>query len=261
MTGLTFFHPLIAQWFRERLGTPTDVQLKAWAEIVRGRHVLITAPTGCGKTLAAFLWSIHQLITGQWPAGGIRVVYVSPLKALNNDVQRNLLRPLAELENLFARSGSPFPDISVLTRSGDTPGEERRRMLRRPPEILITTPESLNLLLLSRNSRPLLAGIRTVILDEIHAVAGTKRGTHLVTAVERLVPLSGEFQRLALSATVNPAARIAAFIAGARLLDNGGYEKRDVVIVRSGLAKTYDLSISFPVRAKDCAPRAPAGRP
>jgi ATP-dependent Lhr-like helicase len=180
------------------------VQEKAWPEIAQNRHVLVTAPTGCGKTLAAFLWAINQLITGAWPSGKVRVLYVSPLKALNNDVQRNLLKPLFELRELFSKAGERFPDISVLTRSGDTPAEERRRMVRRPPEILITTPESLNLLLSSRSGRSLLDGIATVVLDEIHAVAGTKRGTHLITAVDRLVPLCGEFQRIALSATINP---------------------------------------------------------
>ncbi len=220
-SGLSLFHPLIKQWFSEQVGRPTDVQEKAWPEISRGRHVLVTAPTGCGKTLAAFLWALNQLVTGAWSGGTVRVLYISPLKALNNDVQRNLLKPLAELRDTFDRAGTAFPAISVLTRSGDTPGGERRRMVRRPPEILITTPESLNLLLSSRSGRGMLTGIATVILDEIHAVVGTKRGTHLITAVDRLVPLCGDFQRIALSATVNPAERVAEFVGGFRKIGIG----------------------------------------
>ena len=122
-SSLSYFHPLIQQWFSEKVGAPTDVQEKAWPEIVKGRHVLVTAPTGCGKTLAAFLWGLNQLIIGTWPKGKVRVLYISPLKALNNDVQRNLLKPLAELKETFSRAGETFPEISVLTRSGDTPGE------------------------------------------------------------------------------------------------------------------------------------------
>ena len=251
--GFSSFHPLIRQWFRERLGFPTDIQAQAWTAIARGEHVLVTAPTGCGKTLAAFLWGLHQLITGAWPAGQVRVLYVSPLKALNNDIQRNVLRPLAELTQVFRTAGAGFPDISVSTRSGDTPGEERRKMARRPPEILITTPESLNLLLTSRSGRSLLTGIATVILDEIHAVAGTKRGTHLITAVDRLVLLSGEFQRIALSATVNPPGRIADFFGGYRLEGRGAgsrYEKRPVTVIRSALEKAYEIKVSFPPAAE-----------
>ena len=117
---LTLFHPLIGRWFTERIGTPTDVQAKAWPEIAAGRHVLVTAPTGTGKTLTAFLWAINQLVAGVWELGGVRVLYVSPLKALNNDVRRNLLRPLAELGEAFAAAGQPMPQIRVFTRSGDT---------------------------------------------------------------------------------------------------------------------------------------------
>ena len=249
VSSLSFFHSLIQKWFREKVGVPTDVQEKAWPEIASGRHVLVTAPTGCGKTLAAFLWALNQLITHAWPGGNIRVLYVSPLKALNNDVRRNLLKPLAELKEVFSRAGEPFPDISVLTRSGDTPSDERRKMVRNPPEILITTPESLNLLLTSASGREMLRGIQTVILDEIHAVAATKRGTHLITAVDRLVLLSGEFQRIALSATVNPVERVADFAGGYRWLGKGKnsrYEKRPVSIVRSEQTKKFELKVAFP---------------
>jgi ATP-dependent helicase Lhr and Lhr-like helicase len=253
-TSLTLFHHLIKQWFSEKVGSPTDIQEKTWPEIAKGRHVLVTAPTGCGKTLAAFLWSINQLVTGVWAGGKVSVLYISPLKALNNDVQRNLLKPLGELHDYFNRAGAPFPEIRVFTRSGDTPGEERRRMIRKPPEILITTPESLNLLLTSRSGRSILTGIVTVILDEIHAVVGTKRGTHLITAVDRLVPLCGEFQRIALSATANPAERVAEFVGGFRKIGKGKdshFEKRAVSLIQSRQAKTYEISVSFPADARE----------
>jgi ATP-dependent helicase Lhr and Lhr-like helicase len=252
--GLSLFHPLIKQWFWEKFGTPTDIQEKAWPEIAAHHHVLVTAPTGCGKTLAAFLWSINLLVSGVWTGGKVRVLYISPLKALNNDVQRNLIKPLGELREYFTRTGTVFPQINVLTRSGDTPGEERRRMVRRPPEILITTPESLNLLITSRSGRSLLTGIATVILDEIHAVVGTKRGTHLITAVDRLVPLCGDFQRIALSATVNPAEKIAEFVGGFRKIGQGRdshFEKRRVSVIRSRQAKTYEIVVSFPPDARE----------
>jgi ATP-dependent helicase Lhr and Lhr-like helicase len=249
--SLNYFHPIIQQWFADKIGTPTAIQNKAWPLIQEGRHVLVTAPTGCGKTLTAFLWALHQLIRGAWETGQTRVLYISPLKALNNDIQRNLLTPLAELQDLFAAKGTPMPEIRVFTRSGDTPPHERQRMLRRPPEILITTPESLNILLTSSNALPLLTGIKTVILDEIHAVVGSKRGTHLITAVDRLVPLAGEFQRIALSATVKPLDLVARFVGGYRQTGPETYAPRSVVTVASRDAKTYDLKIDFPEDARE----------
>ncbi len=251
---LEIFHPFIRQWFLEKVGTPTDIQKKAWPAIAKGRNVLVTAPTGCGKTLAAFLWGINQLVQGAWPMGALRILYISPLKALNNDVQRNLHQPLFELLQVFSRAGQVFPDIRALTRSGDTPGEERRKMARKPPEILITTPESLNLLLSSHTGRGMLTGISTVILDEIHAVVGTKRGTHLITAVDRLVPLCGEFQRIALSATINPPEKVAEFVGGYRLFKEGKdarYELRQISIIRSLAAKAYDLKVVFPADTQE----------
>jgi ATP-dependent helicase Lhr and Lhr-like helicase len=239
------FHPLISKWFKERLGEPTDVQLQAWSEVMQQRHVLVTAPTGSGKTLAAFLWAINQLITGAWPCGETRVLYVSPLKALNNDVRRNLIAPLEDLHDYFTKAGAAFPALNVQTRSGDTPGNERRRMLRHPPEILITTPESLNILLTSKSSRSTLTGVATVILDEIHAVAGSKRGTHLITAVERLTLLSGEFQRIALSATVRPMEKVADFVGGLKQIGHE-YRRRPVSIVRGERSKRFSLLISAP---------------
>ena len=148
--ALELFHPLVRQWFSEQVGTPTDVQAAAWPRIAAGDDVLVTAPTGSGKTLTAFLWALDRLVSSDWPENSTSVLYVSPLKALNNDIRRNLLTPLEELRQLFEKTGAPFPNIRALTRSGDTPQQDRRRMLRQPPEILITTPESLNLLLSSQ---------------------------------------------------------------------------------------------------------------
>jgi ATP-dependent Lhr-like helicase len=256
--SLDLFHPLVAGWFRERVGTPTASQEAAWPAIARGEHVLVTAPTGSGKTLAAFLWALDRLITGKWEGGRTRVLYVSPLKALNNDIQRNLLAPLAGLEEAFRSAGEAFPEIRVETRSGDTPQSARQRMLRRPPEILITTPESLNLMLSSRSGRAVLDSLAAVTLDEIHTVVASKRGVHLITAVERLVPLSGEFQRIAMSATVKPMEAVAEFVGGFRLeaaAGGGGprYVARPVMIIRSGESKAYDLRVVRPESGKEAA--------
>jgi ATP-dependent Lhr-like helicase len=248
--ALSLFHPQVQKWFAEEVGTPTDVQRRAWPEIAAGRHVLVTAPTGTGKTLAAFLWALHRFFTGELPTGATRVLYVSPLKALNTDVRRNLQEPLAALTERFRAAGVAVPEIRALTRSGDTPSSERQKMVRRPPEILITTPESLNILLTSQGGRTLLTGIETVILDEIHAVAGGKRGTHLITAVERLARLAGEFQRIALSATVRPLATVAEFVGGLEQIPAAGggwtYRKRPVTVVRSESQKVYELEVRFP---------------
>jgi ATP-dependent Lhr-like helicase len=250
--ALSIFHPLVQSWFQNRFKCETDIQAKAWPVIAKGHHVLITAPTGSGKTLTAFLWALDQLITGKLGKGATRVMYVSPLKALNNDIQRNLLAPLDELQHDFERSNLLFPTIRVLTRSGDTPQSERRRMLRQPPEILITTPESLNLMLSSKGGRSIFGQIAVVILDEIHALISEKRGTYLMTAVERLVPLAGEFQRIALSATVKPDEAAAAFVGGFRLkqgLYDPEYLLRKVETVRSSTRKPYHITIQLPVEA------------
>ncbi len=249
---LLLFHPLVAGWFRDSVGSPTAAQARAWPAIARGEHVLVTAPTGSGKTLAAFLWALDRLITGKWTGGRTRVLYISPLRALNNDIQRNLLGPLAALEDVFRTAGAPFPELRVETRSGDTPQAARQRMLRRPPEILITTPESLNLLLSSKSGRSVLDSLATVILDEVHTVVSGKRGVHLITAVDRLAPLAGEFQRIAMTATVRPLETVADYIGGLRLDPTGAgprFVPRPVTIIESREEKSYELKVVRPETA------------
>jgi len=246
---LDIFHPLIRKWFAEKVGVPTEVQRLAWPAIASGEHVLATAPTGSGKTLAAFLWAIDRLATGAWERGRTSVLYVSPLRALNNDVRKNLLAPLAGIAEYFSMAGGVFPEVQVLTRSGDTPQSERRAMLRRPPEILITTPESLNILLLNDGGRRVISTVKTVILDEIHALAGSKRGTHCITAVEWMVPLCGEFRRVALSATVRPLEEVAAFAGGYELVaaaEGAEYRPRRVRIIEAPSEKRFEVSVEFP---------------
>ncbi len=243
------FHPLLSNWFCSTYDKPTDIQEKAWPLIADENHVLVTAPTGSGKTLTAFLWAINQLITQTFKPGNVRVLYISPLKALNNDIRRNLITPLNSLKAYFNIEKEYFPDIGVETRSGDTPAANRRKMLRTPPEILITTPESLNLLLSSGGGRNLLRGLKTVILDEIHGVINTKRGIHLMSAVERLVFLSGEFQRIILSATVKPLDIVASFAGGYQLKGDvryASYIPRKVIPVTSTTSKQYELTVDYP---------------
>ena len=251
------FHPVIRDWFLSTFNHPTDVQEQAWPLIAANRHLLVTAPTGSGKTLTAFLWAINQLASGQWQTGSCRVLYVSPLKALNNDVQQNLIRPLEAIRGQFEAARLPFPRIQVMTRSGDTPQSERRKMSLHPPEILITTPESLNLLLSSKSGIAMLHRIKTVILDEIHACAGTKRGVHLITAVDRLVMLSGEFQRIALSATLKDVEAIKEMIGGYTLsgpFHDPVYQPRPVVFIRSRMEKPLKVKICFPERPDPVQP-------
>ncbi|MBN1410139.1 MAG: DEAD/DEAH box helicase [Spirochaetales bacterium] len=246
---LGLFNPVIREWMQSVYPSPTDIQTRAWPVIAEGRHALITAPTGMGKTLTAFLWAINQLVTGTWKTGGIRVLYISPLKALNSDIRVNLTEPLTQVRKSFEKKGLTLPAIRVALRSGDTPAYERQKILKNPPEILITTPESLNLLLCSPKARDILCSLKTVILDEIHSIAASKRGAHLLSAVERLVLLSGEFQRIALSATVKPLERIADFVGGFKMSSAGGeikYMKRPVEIVQSPSRRKMEINVTFP---------------
>ncbi|MFI6537255.1 ATP-dependent helicase [Nonomuraea sp. NPDC050547] len=216
MSSLAHFSPLTSQWFTGAFVAPTAAQEGAWASIARGDNTLVVAPTGSGKTLAAFLWSLDRLATRAQEAKGTKVLYVSPLKALAVDVERNLRAPLAGMKQTARRLGLPVPEISVSIRSGDTPADERRRFATKPSDILITTPESLFLLLTSQ-AREALRGVETVIVDEVHAVAATKRGAHLALSLERLdALLERPAQRIGLSATVRPVSEVAAFLGGAR---------------------------------------------
>src|SRR5215469_807492 len=225
MEPLELFRPETRAWFERNFAAPTPAQAKGWPAIAGGGHVLIQAPTGSGKTLAAFLSAIDRLTAS--PGHGLRVLYVSPLKALNYDVERNLRGPLAGLRS----------ELRVAVRTGDTPQKERAAMLREPPDVLITTPESLVLLLTSR-ARELLRSVDTLILDEVHAVAGTKRGAHLALSVERLEEIAAQpVQRIGLSATQRPLEEIGRFVSGGRPIE----------IVDAGVAKELDLEVVVPV--------------
>src|ERR1043166_8408585 len=225
MEPLEVFRPETRAWFERNFASPTPAQEKGWPAIAGGGHVLIQAPTGSGKTLAAFLSAIDRLTAE--PGHGLRVLYVSPLKALNYDVERNLRGPLAGLQS----------DLRIAVRTGDTPQRERAQMLREPPDVLITTPESLFLLLTSA-AREMLRTVRTLILDEVHAVAGTKRGAHLALSCERLDRLVGSpVQRVGLSATQRPLEEIGRFVSGGR----------PIRLVDAGTAKELDLQVVVPV--------------
>jgi ATP-dependent Lhr-like helicase len=215
------FHPLVWQWFTQRFSAPTEAQTLGWPYIAAGTHTLIAAPTGSGKTLAAFMVCIDRLVR-QWVDGTLpnetEVVYVSPLKALSNDIQRNLQTPLQEIAELAANNGFPPCPIRTAVRTGDTPAAERQAMLKKPPHILVTTPESLYLLLTSPKSREKLRTVKTVIVDEIHALARDKRGSHLTLSLERLAALcDSPPTRIGLSATQKPMEEIAAFLVGSNL--------------------------------------------
>ena len=245
---LTRFHPLVSAWFSEELGEPTAPQSDGWGHIAEGHDTLIAAPTGSGKTLAAFLWAIDQLVQAA-RAGELRdetsVIYVSPLKALANDIQKNLQEPLAAIRRRAADAGEDFPEIRVVVRSGDTSARERDLMIRRPPHILITTPESLFILLTAERSRRFLRTARTVIVDEIHAVAGDKRGAHLALSLERLDALTGgRAQRIGLSATQKPIREIAALLVGTGRQDDAGDPGCKIVDI--GHRRAWELTIEVP---------------
>src|SRR3712207_2716805 len=225
MDALAVFSEQTRTWFASNFDGPTPAQERGWPAIASGKHTLIQAPTGSGKTLAAFLYGIDRL-TAQ-PGEGLRLLYVSPLKALNYDIERNLRGPLAGLQS----------ELRVAVRTGDTPQKERQAMLRNPPDILITTPESLFLILTSQ-AREMLRNVETLILDEVHAVAGTKRGAHLALSVERLEELvETPFQRIGLSATQRPMDEIGRFVSGAR----------PIRLVDAGTRKEMDLQVIVPL--------------
>jgi ATP-dependent helicase Lhr and Lhr-like helicase len=236
------FSAVTRDWFTAAFAAPTEAQVQAWAAIGKGENTLVVAPTGSGKTLAAFLWALDRLASGPTPSDAerqCRVLYISPLKALAVDIERNLRAPLTGIRHTAQAMGSSPPDIQVAVRTGDSSPEERRRLATRPPDILITTPESLFLLLTSK-ARDVLRGVDTVIVDEVHALAGSKRGAHLALSLERLDALEpgrAPAQRIGLSATVRPAEVVASFLGGAR----------PVTVAAPPSSKRLDLRIVVPV--------------
>ena len=234
------FHPLVQQWFTSTLGAPTPAQARGWTSIQEGRHTLIAAPTGSGKTLAAFLSAIDALMREglERPLPDeVRVIYVSPLKALSADIHKNLAEPRRGLRRLAEAAGLQVPQITAAVRTGDTSTADRAAMLRTPPHILVTTPESLYLLLTSERSRQMLRTARTVIVDEIHAVIGTRRGAHLALSLERLQQVTEHpLLRIGLSATQKPIAEVARFLTGGASCE----------IVDEGHRRAMDLAIEIP---------------
>src|SRR3954467_14412509 len=239
--ALSLFHPLVEQWFTRTLGTPTEAQSRGWAAIARGHDTLIAAPTGSGKTLAAFLSAIDGLVRAGLDAplpDTVGVVYVSPLKALSADIQKNMAEPCRALRELAAAEGFDAAAITCAVRTGDTPASQRAAMIRTPPHILVTTPESLYLLLTSERSRQMLATVRTVIVDEIHAVIGTRRGAHLSLSLERLQQVAQRpLLRLGLSATQKPIEDVARYLVG---------ESAECTIVDEGHRRAMDLAVEMP---------------
>ncbi|MBA2457835.1 MAG: DEAD/DEAH box helicase, partial [Gemmatimonadales bacterium] len=239
---LSHFHPVVARWFTERLGEPTPAQRRGWEAIRAGRDTLISAPTGSGKTLAAFLIALDDLMR-EGLAGTLtdetRVVYVSPLKALSADIHRNLAEPRREIRRLAEEMspGEAPPRITAAVRSGDTPASERAAMLKTPPHILVTTPESLYLLLTAARSREMLRNVRTVIVDEIHAVLESRRGAHLSLTLERLAHVTRHpLQRIGLSATMEPIEKVAEWLGGTG----------EPAIVNEGHRRRLDLALELP---------------
>ncbi|WP_411709503.1 ATP-dependent helicase [Corynebacterium sp. LaCa116] len=261
---LAKFRPQVAGWFEDVFAGPTPVQEHAWDAISGGANALVVAPTGSGKTLAAFLWALNSLVEREGQTAlplsnepsregahdGVRVLYISPLKALGVDVENNLRAPLTGIARTAERLGLDVPDITVGVRSGDTPQAERSRQVRKPPDILITTPESAYLMLTSK-AAGILKTVDTVIIDEIHALAGTKRGVHLALTLERLGQLAGEFQRIGLSATVRPLSAVANFLGGDRPVD----------ITAPPAKKRWQLDVHVPVEDMSDLPTPEQGSP
>ena len=231
---LSAFHPAVQRWFKQNLGPPTAPQREGWPLIRQGKHTLIAAPTGTGKTLAAFLAVIDSILKqGSCIPDQTQILYISPLKALGNDIQKNLQEPLRGIlvEDPF------LPEIRAMVRSGDTPANVRAKMIRKPPHILVTTPESLYILLTSNGGRNMLRTVKTVIVDEIHALARDKRGSHLALSLERLDALAGPVQRIGLSATQKPLEKVGQFLGGV---------DRPVSLVDTGHLREIDVAIEIP---------------
>src|SRR5258707_14408430 len=241
------FHPAVSGWFLGSFPAPTRAQSLGWREIAAGRSTLVFAPTGSGKTLAAFLAAIDRLMFAPVPAKAerCRVVYISPLRALAIDVERNLRSPIAGIARVAGRRGEACHVPELALRTGDTPQAQRVRMARHPPDILITTPESLFLVLTSQ-ARALLASVELVIVDEIHALVGTKRGSHLALSLERLQEAAlRPLQRVGLSATQRPLEEVARYLGGGEGLRT--WKVRPVTIVDAGSRKAFDLKVEVPV--------------
>ena len=242
------FHPAVARWFEQTFGSPTEPQARGWPEIHSGRHVLISAPTGSGKTLAAFLSSLDALFREgaktELP-DATRIVYVSPLKALSNDIRKNLQEPLAGIRALLHETEGREIDVRAEVRTGDTSAAQRQALIKKPPHILVTTPESLYLLLTSESGRQMLSTVRTLIVDEIHAVVDDRRGAHLALSMERLAALTkNPLQRIGLSATQKPIEEVARFLVGTRAVDSRG--NPDCAIIDIGHRRDLDLAIELP---------------
>jgi ATP-dependent Lhr-like helicase len=244
------FHPVIQRWWQEQIGgPPTAAQARGWPSIRSGTATLIAAPTGSGKTLAAFLNALDELLRQGLEQGSlpdeVRVIYVSPLKALSADIHRNLAEPRREIRRIAEAMDLPPVRITAATRSGDTPQNERAAMLRTPPHILVTTPESLYLLLTAERSRAMLRTARTVIVDEIHAVIETRRGAHLALSLERLDHVTGRrLQRIGLSATQKPIETVAEFLVGAGTPAENGRRKR-CTIIDEGHVRELDIALEL----------------
>lgn len=241
------FSPLIRDWFLENIGAPSEPQRRGWPKIASGRNVLICSPTGSGKTLAAFLKCLDWIISEKTSSGkkqdernrGISIIYISPLKALNNDIYRNLELPLSGLKKKASEQGMEMPEIKISVRTGDTPQKERTRMLKDPPDILITTPESLFIMLTSDSYRKLFSTTEYIIVDEIHSICPTKRGVHLSLSIERVERIAGKpLKRIGLTATINPLEEAARFLSGGR----------NVTVINCERKRPLELSLSLPVK-------------